>query len=164
MRSNFRFITVAALLAILLCAVTVSFTSCYQAPPTIINPVDDPNTTTTASLTDEPQADTEETYATRPTVAVPESKLTLSKLVNLYDVTMPWSAIESYDHEMTSDNTAHFVVADGYGTECSLDVVIDWDNGLLTEATLTYGDASESILTYSLQGINRIMLLMSKAE
>lgn len=161
-----RYRTVAAMLAVLMCTVCLCFTSCYQAPPTIIDPVDDTATSTTADInSNSPDVtETEETYVTRPTVAVPAEQLTIPVLIKLHDVSMPWSAIEGYAHDMTGDNTAHFAVADGYGEECSLDVVIDLESGLLTEATLTYGDVSETILTHRIQGINRIMLLMSEAE
>lgn len=151
-----RFIALVALLSVLICSMSLCLTSCYQTPPTIIDPVDDPADSNTDGEA--------ETLVTRPTIAVPDTQLTLADLIRLHDVEMPWSTLEPYAHDMTGDNAAHFAVADGYGAECSLDVTFDADSGLLTAATLTYGEVSESILTHSVQGISRIMLLMSEAE
>ena len=146
-----RFSATVAALAVALLVMTISFTACYQQAPTFIAPVDEVEQTTT----------TEETFVTRPTVALPEARLTLDELIRIHNDEMPWSSLEGFEHEMIDDETAHFVVSDNYGVECSLDVTIDWDSEYLTEATLSYGDVSEDILTMSVQGITRISLLMA---
>ena len=138
-------VTVAALM--LLC-----FTACYQSSPTVINPVDDPSVTTT----------TEETFVTRPTVAIDPSRLTMDTLYLLHHPDMTWSSLENYEHDMTDDTSATFTVSDKYGATCTLDVTYDADSGKLTVADLTFGDVTETILTNSVQGITRITLLMSE--
>lgn len=140
-----RFLRSVAQLTILLCTVALCLTSCYQIPPTIIDPVEDSPSTT------------------RPTVAVSGAQLTLNILLGIHDDIIPWSTLEGYDHDMISDNAARFTVVDDYGTECALHVTVDTESGLLTEATLSYGEISESILTDSIVGLSRILRAMSEA-
>ena len=69
MKKPLRFLAVVALTALALCALT----ACFQSTPTVINPVDDTEASTTT---------TEEILETRATVALPETRLTNRGLVD----------------------------------------------------------------------------------
>ncbi len=138
MKSRFRLLAAVLTLTVAVCAMTVCLTSCFEAPGVTVEPADDANDTPTSA-----------TYVTRPTVATPEGQATLMDLMRLYGTDMYWSDLESFTHEMVDEDTARFVVADTYGKECMLDVTIDFESGMLTEATLYSGDVSTSILSDS---------------
>lgn len=143
-----------AIIATVTALFLLCFTACYQAPPTVIDPVDDPSEAVTTT--------TEEVLETRPTVALPETRLSMDQLFVLHHPEMLWSDLEGYEHEMTGDSSATFPVSDKYGASCSLNVTYDADSGMLTAADLVFGDVSETILTHSVQGLTRIALLMSE--
>ena len=128
MKTMFRL--VAAVLAVVaLCAL---MTSCYEAPPTVIDPVDDtPTTTATATVE-------EETGPLKPTV---------SDVFVLNSTELSWNDLNVFEHTMTGDNTAHFDIVATNGNVCSLDVVIDPESGLVTEANITYDDMTQTLLT-----------------
>ena len=120
--------------AVLACAMLcAAMTSCYEAPPTIIDPVDDTATTTTATTVPE-----EDEGPLKPTV---------SDVFVLNSTTLSWKDLQVFEHTMTGDNTAHLDVVGNNGNVCALDVVIDPESGLLTEATISYKDMTQTLLT-----------------
>lgn len=127
MKTMFR-LAAAVLTVVALCAL---MTSCYEAPPTVIDPVDDTTTTTLVPVE-------EETGPLKPTV---------SDVFVLNSTELAWDDLKIFEHTMTGDNTAHLDVVGNTGNVCSLDVVIDPESGLLTEATITYGDMTQTLLT-----------------
>lgn len=149
MKSDLRTVLVATLTAVTLCAMILCMTACFEPPTAIIDPVDDTPATPTTTRT------------TRPTVAVPEGQLTITDLMRIHAVEIPWSDLEGFTHDMTGDNTARFTVADGYGQECALDVTIDYDSGYLTQADLSYDGTSESILDESMMPLMTILYAMN---
>lgn len=125
----------AAMLAVLM--LCISMTACHQTPPpTIINPVE------------------EETGPVEPTV---------DDVFILYSTKLPWSDLENFIHTKTGDNTAHFDVTHKNGEKCALDVVIDPATGLLTEATITYKDKTQTLLTDDYMDLVGIIRAMSNA-
>ncbi len=142
MKYIFR-LTAAVLACVALCAV---MTACYEAPPTVIDPVDDTVTTTTAPVGDEPSESD-----------APE-KPTVDDVFVLNSTTLAWKDLSVFEHTMTGDNTAHLDVVAKNGNVCALDVVIDPESGLLTEATISYKDMTQTLLTddyFDLIGIIR---------
>ena len=143
MKRIFR-LAAAVLVFAMLCAVT---TACYEAPPTVIDPVDDTVTTTTTTE--------EETGPLQPTV---------NDVFILYSTELAWSELENFVHTKTGDNTAHFDLVDKFGEQCTLDVVIDLESGLLTEATITYKDLKQTLLTDEYSDLADILRAMGEAR
>lgn len=139
-------LAVTVLMCAMLCA---AMTSCYEAPPTIIDPVDDTAATTTTT------APTEEQGPLTPTV---------SDVFILYSTELAWSDLEPFAHTKTGDNTAHFDLVDKYGEQCALDVVIDPESGLLTEANITYNELTQTLLTDEYADLAEILRAMSEAR
>lgn len=124
-----HFLRLAA--AALVFTMLAAMTSCYQAPPTVIDPVDDTGATTTTAPVDE-------NALLKPTV---------SDVFVLNSTTLSWDELKIFEHTMTGDNTAHLDVVAQNGNVCALDVVIDPESGLLTEATISYKDLTQTLLT-----------------
>ena len=131
-------LTAAILAVAMLCA---AMTSCYQKPPTVINPVDDTTATT------EPQG---------------PLKPTVSDVFVLNSTKLTWDELKIFEHTMTGDNTAHFDVVANNGNTCSLDVVIDTKTGLLTEATIRYKDMTQTLLTDNYLDLFEIIRAVNK--
>lgn len=145
-----RFFRIAAV-SVAVCAAALCLSACKSNKPPVVEPFDDTTTTVAADAT------TTVTYPTHATVAVPENQLTLNMLFALHSTTLPWSALESYNHTKTSDTTAEFVVADTFGHECMLYVTIDPDSGNLTVADLTYGDLTVTVLDDKSKGLLKML-------
>ena len=135
MKHLLRAVSLAALCILLLCA-----SACYATPPTV-NPDGD---------------------SANPTVVISDTQLSTEELFALHDVRVEWSDLQGYIHTMTGD-TAQFIVTDKSGATCTLDVTIDRKSGLLSEATLTYGNLRENFLDESIIGIVRIFRAMHEA-
>ncbi len=149
--SSFLRLAAAVCLVALL---TVSLTSCFNEAPTAI-------------ITDEqnqPQTpDTPATSATtRPTVAVPEEQLTLNDLMGVMSESMKWSDISGFEHTLTDDTHATFVVADGYGKTCTLNAVFDAASDTLSQAELIHGDTVVNVLTNNTLSIRHIMVALDE--
>lgn len=147
-------------IAALLLAVSVAvlcFAACKPNTPPVVDPLDDATTTVADTATT-----TTSSYPTHTTVAARENQLTLMTLLDIHAPVLPWSLLESYDHTKTGDNTAEFVVADNFGHECKLNVTIDPDSGNLTEAVLSYGDVTASVLDESSLGLLNILTALNK--
>ncbi len=135
---------VAAILAVV--AVVFTMSACYQPPGGVI---DNPATTPTEN---EPT----------PTIPAKEGQLTLSLLLGLMKPDMKWSQLSPYTHSNVDDTHATFAVADNYGKECTLAVTYDAAADVISEANLSYGDASVSVLTDNTLVIRTIMLAMNE--
>ena len=127
-------------------AVALSMSACYQPPGGVI---DNTDTTTT-------------THEPKPTVPAKEGQLTLSLLLGLMKPDMKWSQLKPFTHSNTDDTHATFTVADNYGKECTLTVTYDEAADTVSQADLSYGDASVSVLTDNTLVIRTIMLAMNK--
>ncbi len=136
MKHLLRAASLAALCTLLLCA-----TACYEAPT--VKPDDD---------------------STNHTVVISDTQMSTTDLLALHDSTVKWSDMETYIHTMTGDNTAQFIVMDESGANCTLDVTIDRESGLLSEATLSYESIRENFLDESIAGIVRIFHAMNETE
>ncbi len=135
----------AAVFAVLTFAVTMC--ACYQ-PPTVT--VTDPENTPTTEMT------------AKPTLPAKDGQLTLSLLLGVMKSDMKWSDISAYTHTATDDTHATFTVADNYGKECTLAVTFDAAADTISEATLSYGEESVSVLTDNTLVIRTIMIAMNK--
>ena len=127
-------------------AVALSMSACYQPPGGVI---DNTDTTTT-------------THEPKPTVPAKEGQLTLSLLLGLMKPDMKWSQLKPFTHSNTDDTHATFTVADNYGKECTLTVTYDEAADTISQADLSYDDASVSVLTDNTLVIRTIMLAMNK--
>ncbi len=127
-------------------AVALSMSACYQPPGGVI---DNTDTTTT-------------THEPKPTIPAKEGQLTLSLLLGLMKPDMKWSQLKPFTHSNTDDTHATFTVADNYGKECTLTVTYDESADTVSQADLSYGDASVSVLTDNTLVIRTIMLAMNK--
>ena len=135
MKSNLRTAVAVIVAAVLLCTAALMLSACREIPTVMIDPVDDVSTTAT--------------YVTRTTVPTPDGQVTILDLMSIHDTEIPWSKLESFNHTMIDEDTARLAVWDTYGKECTLDVTIDFDTGMLTEADLYFGDVHTSILDES---------------
>ena len=135
---------VAAILVVAAVAFTMS--ACYHPPGGV---VDNTDTTTTEQ-------------ESKPTIPAKEGQLTLSLLLGLMKPEMKWSVLSPYTHSNTDDTHATFAVADNYGKECTLTVTYDEAADTISQADLSYGDASVSVLTDNTLVIRTIMLAMNK--
>ncbi len=126
-------------------AVTLTMSACYQPPGGVIDNTD----STTAQ--NEPT----------PTVPAKEGQLTLSLLLGLMRPEMKWSQLSPYLHSNTDDTHATFAVADNYGKECTLTVTYDEAADTISQADLSYGDKTVSVLTDNTLVIRTIMLAMN---
>ena len=135
---------VAAILTVT--AVALAMSACYQPPGGVIDNTD--STTTRHEAT--------------PTVPAKDGQLTLSLLLGLMKPEMTWSQLSPYTHSNVDDTHATFAVADNYGKECTLTVTYDAAADTVSQADLSYGDASVSVLTDNTLVIRTIMLAMNK--
>ena len=135
---------VAALIAVL--ALTLTLSACFSTPDVVIEQGD--------------STETEETSA--PTFPAKEGQMTLSILMSVMGETMKWSKISTYTHDVADDGKAVFAVADNYGKECTLTVAYDESADNVTEAVLSYGDQSVSVLSDNTLVIRTIMIAMNE--
>ena len=75
---------------------------------------------------------------------------------------MKWSELSIYTFSAVDDTHASFAVADNYGKECTLNVTYDANADTVSEATLSYGDASVNVLSDNTLVIRTIMLAMNE--
>lgn len=136
-------------------ALVLSLTACFETPDVIIS---DATNAPTTDATDT----TNTTAQTKVTFPAKEGQLTLSLLMSVMSSNMKWSELSSYTFSAVDDTHASFAVADNYGKECTLDVVYDAEDDTVSEATLSYGDASVNVLSDNTLVIRTIMLAMNE--
>ncbi len=138
-----------SIMAALLCLFAMLLTACGEEPNvTIINVEDDePTTTAPSTATTDPEH---------------RGQLTISALMVRTDADMKWSWIKPYDHTVTEEGHALFKVSNEYGKECDLNVTFDEATDVISEAVLSYGDTSVSVLTEDTFVIRTVLLAMNE--
>lgn len=139
-----------SILAALLCLMAMLLTACGEEKPdvTIINVEDgEPTTTAPSTATTDPDH---------------RGQLTVSSLMVRTDENMQWSWIKPYDHTITEEGHALFKVSNEYGKECDLNVTFDEATDVISEAVLSYGDTSVSVLTEDTFVIRTVLLAMNE--
>ncbi len=135
-------------------ALILSLSACFETPDVIISEEPNASDSTDATVTTTPQ--------TKVTFPAKEGQLTLSLLMSVMSSNMKWSELSPFTFSAVDDTHASFTVADNYGKECTLDVVYDAASDTVSEATLSYGDASVNVLTDNTLVIRTIMLAMNE--
>lgn len=135
-----RLLCAAAILVIALCTLA----ACGDDTDVVINSPDTAATTTTAP--------------------VPLGPMTLENLTREMAPDMTWSAIKMYDHTVVDSNHARFEVRDDNDNVCTLDVTFDEAADTVSQADLTYGELTVSVLTDSTAPIRDIMVAIRQAN
>lgn len=133
-------------------ALMFSLCACFETPDVIISEQPDSSD----------NGETVTTHQTKTTFPAKEGQLTLSLLMSIMSSNMKWSDVSSFVHTDVDDTHASFAVADNYGKECTLDVVYDAQADTVSDAVLSYGDASVSVLSDNTLVIRTIMLAMNE--